>query len=162
MRVEILVDDILEPRLFDGLQHRFDRWVARKIISARRVERLRELHAEPRAFERVVRHEGGAREDQLAKRLDRRPTGKGVVADVRETAGFELRRNEIEHRLSLARPDPTEHAVRGDVIERGERVAIERLEVVLDEANVLDAATARGRLRGGDVLGVEIDADEAR
>ena len=49
-----------------------------------------------------------------------------------------------------------------DVVELGQVLAEKILEVFLEEADVVEAPAGRERPGGGDVLGVEIDAEEPR
>ena len=153
-----------EARLAHRLQHRPGRGVAGEVLRPGVVEQLGEREPVPGAVEAGPWDPSSAVDHEAAQRLDRGPAGERVVADVEEAARLELGGGERDDGLALGGADPAQHAVRAEVVEGGERLAPveEALEVALQEADVGEAGAARHAAREGDVLGVDVDADEPR
>ena len=109
--------------------------------------------------------------EQLAQRMRGRPAGKAVVADVEDTARFEVSGGEFGDGAVVVAADPGPDTMQADTVELRQVIASKQLlEAVIVEPEIAagmarHAASVRGMGRveiGGDVLariGRRVDID---
>ena len=102
----------------------------------------------------------------MLERHHRQPTGQGVVGEVKKAAGTQRPLSQAHHAEADRRGDPAQDPVGHGEVERapGNAAAsglLQLQEIGLLEADILQAARRRQRAGMGDMLGVEVDAEEA-